>query len=599
MRSQDFVKLTDVIQASRSQSKSGSHEQLCPDIRQLADCVSFSPEDGRIWLNDQRMLLVHNSSFGALRRELIESLGHQSARGLLTRSGYASGARDAQLVRQRWPGGDIDALLKAGTALHALEGIVKVEIVHLDFDIEAGTYDGEFLWRHSSEDDEHILAYGIGTESACWMELGYAIGYVSTLLGRLIIFREVECRATGADVCRIIGKAAEQWDSIEDDLQYINPHHFVSNDPIKSNRHSPKEIIDVPNEVAADPAQMIGASSAFVAACNKLQRVAPTRATVLLSGESGVGKELFASMLHKISRRCDKPFVAVNCAAVPETLIESELFGIERGAYTGASQARPGRFERADGGTLFLDEIGLLSSVAQGKLLRALQEGEIERLGGTKIKKVDVRVVAATNVDLREAVGKGHFREDLFFRLNVFPIQLPALRERRDDVPLLMNHFLRRFSALHGKPVTGFTARAVTALLHHDFPGNIRELQNLIERAVIYADDDAPIDLVHLFTQGERMKASVLSIGSSGELAAAGAAALDNAPNSEIPSLIGSITSLLHGQGGSILSLDELEKNLISEAVEQSRGNLSEAARRLGITRPQLAYRLKRAQINL
>jgi two-component system, NtrC family, response regulator HydG len=203
--------------------------------------------------------------------------------------------------------------------------------------------------------------------------------------------------------------------------------------------------------------EMVGVSSAFKAACHMLTRVAPTKASVLFTGESGVGKEMFASTLHRISPRAAKPFVAVNCAAIPDALVESELFGVERGAFTGASVSRAGRFERADGGTLFLDEIGTLSLVAQGKLLRALQEGEVERVGGTRTIKVDVRVVAATNVDLRDAVKAGRFREDLFYRLNVYPIHLPPLRERREDIPLLMSHFLHLYGRTHGRKLAGYT----------------------------------------------------------------------------------------------------------------------------------------------
>ena len=418
-----------------------------PRLDDIAECLFFSPGDGRIWLNDQRMVLMHSSSLGNLRRELIDSLGLERARGLLTRAGYESGARDAQLVRQRWPDGEPRSTFMAGTRLHALEGVVKVEPVEFEFDLERGTYSGEFLWHHSSEDDEHIDAYGIGTEPACWSQLGYAMGYVTGMLGRPVIFREVECRSMGSAVCRVIGKTAEQWGDVSDDLRYLNAQDFLSAESFGA----PQTVLPRPVLGGSAPAEaqsereMVGVSSAFKSACHMLTRVATTRATVLFTGESGVGKELFAAMLHRISPRKDKPFIALNCAAIPENLIESELFGVERGAYTGASSSRPGRFERADGGTLFLDEVGTLSLVGQGKLLRALQEGEIERVGGVRTIKLDVRVVAATNVDLQAEVRAGRFREDLYFRLEVFPIHLPPLRERREDIPLLMNYFLHRY----------------------------------------------------------------------------------------------------------------------------------------------------------
>lgn len=559
--------------------------QVHPSLQDLTECLFFSPGDGRIWLHDQRMFLLHSSSLGALRRELIDSLGLEKARGLLTRTGYVSGLRDARLVRQRWPEADAAAIFAAGTRLHSLEGVVQVETVNFEFDVDRGIYNGEFLWHHSVEDDEHIAAYGIGTEPACWMQLGYAIGYVSGLMGRLIIFREVECRSTGSAVCRVISKSAEGWGDIGEDLRYLNASEYAS---VVSRQELAAQLNGAQQTGIDDDKQLIGVSSAFNSVCHALKRVAPTQATVLFTGESGVGKELFAYRLHQNSPRRERPFVGVNCAAIPETLIESELFGVERGAYTGATVSRPGRFERADGGTLFLDEIGTLSLSSQGKLLRALQEHEIERVGGTRSLRVDVRVVAATNVKLREEVKAGRFREDLYFRLNVFPIEIPPLRERRDDIPLLIAHFLQRYSHRHSRRVTGLTWRAMKALLNYDYPGNIRELQNLIERGVIAADDDGPIDLPHLFRNEDHSTGLMYSLGVSGALAAASTDGTKNPTP-----LLDGLTALL-GLGDAPLSLADIEARLLREAVERARGNLSAAARTLGLTRAQLAYRLQR-----
>ncbi|HSV47448.1 MAG TPA: sigma 54-interacting transcriptional regulator [Ramlibacter sp.] len=562
--------------------------EVHPTVSDISECLFFSPGDGRIWLQDQRMVLLHTEALGALRRELIDTLGQEKARGLLTRAGYVSGARDAQLVRRQWPDADPLAAAYAGTRLHALEGVVKVELVHVRYDPDSSDYEGEFLWHHSSEDDEHIAAYGIGGSPACWMQVGYATGYVSTLFGQLVVFREVSCRSMGESHCRVIGKSARRWDGVEEDMRYLRVRDFVG---------APHWADAAPQaaELPAPPRQgdaMVGASSAFNAACHLLHRVAPTSATVLFSGESGVGKEKFASMLHSISPRRDQPFIAVNCAAIPETLVESELFGVERGAYTGAGAARPGRFERAHGGTLFLDEIGTLSYVAQGKLLRALQEGEIERVGGTRGIRVDTRVIAATNVDLRQAVREGKFRDDLFFRLNVFPIHLPPLRERRDDVPLLMSHFLRHYSRKHGRSAPGFTQAAVKALLNYDFPGNIRELQNLVERALIVVPDGGLIDVHHLFTSGEKLDKSVLSVRLDGHLGMLGEVAGPHVAPSVRP---------VEGQGapqdGAQNSLPQVEEALMRRALEQCKGNVSAAARLLGITRPQLAYRARKLGI--
>ena len=580
-----------------------------PTLADISECLYFSPGDGRIWLNDQRMLLLHSRAMGTLRRELIDSLGIDRARGLLTRSGYVSGAHDARLVRERWPDAEPSAIFVAGTRLHTLEGVVKVVPVNFSYEPESGRYQGEFLWHNSSEDDEHLDAYGVSTSPACWLQLGYAIGYVSTLLGHLVIFREVECRSMGAAVCRVIGKSAELWDDASEDLRYLNAQDFVDSGmlaasvPASAPRPGDAEASDgaaTPDdrdtEDSPGPA-LVGASSAFNAACHLLQRVAPTDATVLFTGESGVGKERFARMLHQISRRQDKPFIAINCAAIPETLVEAELFGVERGAYTGATHSRAGRFELAHEGTLFLDEIATLSLVAQGKLLRALQEGEFERVGSTLTQRVNTRVVAATNEDLQQAVREGRFRQDLFFRLNVFPIHLPPLRERRDDIPLLMSHFLKSYAHKHGLAVRGFSLRAVKALVNYSFPGNIRELQNLVERGVILAQAGL-VDLSHMFISGETLNQEVLSLAIGGEVATLTSAHKQEheagAPSPQPETLLDLVNHWSQQTRGSSTSLPALEQQLLEEAVARAKGNLSSAARTLGITRAQLAYRLQR-----
>jgi transcriptional regulator with PAS, ATPase and Fis domain len=298
----------------------------------------------------------------------------------------------------------------------------------------------------------------------------------------------------------------------------------------------------------------------------------------LLTGETGVGKERFARTLHAMSPRANKPFVAINCAALPNDLIESELFGAEKGAYTGAGTARPGRFERADGGTLFLDELGELPPAAQAKLLRVLQTGEVERLGATATRKVDVRVVAATNVDLDAAVEAGRFRRDLMYRLNVFPIAIPPLRERFEDIEPLANHMLRQFMVLHNKRVAGITDRALDAMRSYPWPGNIRELENLIERGLIIASPGQMVDVDDLFAVAPTPSASV-TLSASGELKQATASDIDT------------LFDELQKRG---LSLDALEDALIQQAVDRAGGNLSAAARSLGLTRPQLSYRLQK-----
>lgn len=554
-----------------------------PTAEELTGCLFFSPDDGRIWLNDQRMLLLHSSSFGTLRREIIERLGQEPARGMFTRAGYLSGARDARLIRERWPLADATSAFRAGTHLHTLEGMAKVESLHFKFDAESGFYEGEFLWHNSCEADEHLAACGTGQDPVCWTEIGYAIGFVSGLFGQMVIFREVECRGMGHASCRVIGKTAEQWGDVERDLSYLSVAKTVApaHTPALANAHydaGPPTGTDQP---------LIGASAAFNAATHALQRVAMTPATVLISGESGVGKEMFARQLHQLSRNREGPFVALNCAAIPDNLIEAELFGVERGAYTGATHSRPGRFERANGGTLFLDEITSLSLAGQSKLLRALQEREIERVGGGHGIKVNVRVVAATNVDLRKAVAEGDFREDLFYRLNVYPIALPPLRERRDDIPLLINAFLQRFCHEYGRTPAGLTMRALKTLLRYDFAGNVRELQNLIERGLIASDEGQAIDLVHIF-RNESLPVDSYSLNHDGALSKAAPPIAHTAQGAALLDTL--------SQEKQAFSIEELEQQLIREALEKSAGNLAAASRLLGLSRAQFAYRLKKQQ---
>lgn len=585
MSSHNKVSLSD-IQSLQHQSFKGTAEAMnegeSPTLDELSKHLFFSPNDGRIWLNDQRMLLIHSHSIGQLRRELIESIGLERTRGVLTRTGYCSGMRDAHFVRHQWREADPAAVFLAGTKLHALEGAVKVELVAFEYDADAGEYEGEFVWHFSSEADEHIACYGIDTHPSCWLELGYAMGYVSGLTGSLVVFRETECRAMGHSSCRVVGKSAKLWDNIENDLRYINASSSESTSPppaVEPTNTSP--IIDNGNP-------LVGASAAYTAAHHALEKVASTRATVLFSGESGVGKEVFARRLHELSPNKDGPFIGFNCAAIPDNLLEAELFGVEKGAYTGANVSRPGRFERAQDGTLFLDEIGHLSLAGQGKLLRALQEREIERVGGIKSIKVNVRVVAATNIDLRDAVARGEFREDLFYRLNVYPILLPPLRERRGDIPLLINHFFHELCKLHQRFPSGLSYKATQALMQYSYPGNIRELQNLIERGVISSEEGRPVELSHLFRTEKMPDELTFSIDGQGGLKATSA----HRKSEEDSSIFQQLNDFCSSDGS--LNLNSIESKILQEAVAKADGNLSQAAKLVGLTRPQLAYRLSK-----
>jgi DNA-binding NtrC family response regulator len=315
-------------------------------------------------------------------------------------------------------------------------------------------------------------------------------------------------------------------------------------------------------ESADDERELIGRSPAMENLRALIRKVARTQATVLIQGESGTGKELVARALYRESPRADMPFIKVNCAAVPENLIESEFFGHEKGAFTGALTKREGRFELAHGGTILLDEISEISPSVQAKLLRVLQERELERVGGNRTLKVDVRVIATTNRDLEQSVERKEFRQDLFFRLNVVPIIMPALRERREDIPELAGEFMRRSARKHGVHVKGFTDAAMRALRDHDWPGNVRELQNLVERAVILCDENGMLEPEHfgLATNPASTKTSTAGAGSDSNY-----------------------TSGTDRQG-EFLSLAELERRHILAVIASCKGNRTQAAKLLDMS---------------
>lgn len=543
------------------------------DLRRL---LRFDTDSGAIWLGDRRMVLMHTNALAALRQDLMSSVGHEHARRILTRMGYASGLLDAEYAKKMRPGQSLQDSFMVGPQLHMLEGAARVTPIQLNLDISAGQLYADFRWDHSWEAFAHKQKFGVVDEPACWTLLGYASGYTSAYMGRLILYKEIQCAACGADHCQIIGRPIEEWPDGEAHRVYFTDDSLMEK---MEALHLQMEALKSALEPATQGGQLIGQSPAFRKAYKLMEKVAPTQATVLLTGETGVGKERFARALHELSSRADKPFVAVNCAALPAELIEAELFGVEKGAYTGAHAARAGRFERADGGTLLLDEVGELPLAAQAKLLRVLQEGEIERVGGETTRKVNVRLVAATNVDLEKAVADGRFRRDLMYRLNVYPICIPPLRERNSDIELLAQGMLARFCALHSKRVLGFEERALQTLQRHNWPGNVRELENLVERGVILASQSGMVEVEHLFPN--QPDTAQTGLDAHGHLAT-----LPSAQDDDLSARI--------LDSGS--SLEEIEARVLDHAVARANGNLAEAARLLGLTRPQMAYRQKQRQ---
>jgi DNA-binding NtrC family response regulator len=530
----------------------------------LASLLTIDAKAAQIRLGDSRMVLMHTEALSYLRKEILDTLGLERGKGLLIRMGYAQGMRDAEMVKrerkEELESSPNDAFL-LGPQLHMLEGVTRVDPVRLEIDRDTGHFYGEFLWQDSWEGEAPYNEELSREEGGCWVQLGYASGYSSTFMDRLVIYKETECQRRLDALCRIVGKPAEEWDDT-DYLKYFEPDSVIS------------DLLTLQQEVStlretlcgANQGNLIGQSPAFREAFGLLSAAADSHITVLLTGETGAGKEMFARWLHDHGPRSEQPFIAVNCAAIPHELIESELFGVEKGAYTGAQQSRPGRFERAHGGTLFLDEIGDLPLSAQVKLLRVLQNAEVERLGGVETRKIDVRLIAATNVNLAQAIRQGQFRADLFYRISTYPVAIPALRERREDIPELAQAFIQRFNARYQKQVRGLSQRARDALMQYQWPGNIRELENMVERGVLLAPAAGLIDTAHLF-------------------------ASQQAQTAEAPEDADALLQKLLDQQ---VSLPQIEGRLMQLAIDTTRGNLSSAARMLGITRPQLAYRLKK-----
>ncbi|GEK48222.1 sigma-54-dependent Fis family transcriptional regulator [Bisbaumannia pacifica] len=557
-----------------------------PNARDLMDALRFLPEEGQIWLGEQRMLLMPLQASSFFRNELVTTLGMERAKGFFMRLGYYSGLMDAELGKSLRGGEEkLEESYLAGPQLHALQGHVKALPVKLEMDLEHDRFYSEFIWKGSFEVDIW-RSRGLQDEPVCWTLLGYACAYASHLLGREVQFREVECRGCGDPVCRIVGRLAEEWPDHEAFAELFREAPLIDELYELQARIATLEG-DLARSLGQEDWAPVGATPAFRDMLAMLDSAASSNVPVLLLGETGTGKEILARRLHDRSLRNEGPFIAVNCAAIPPELIESELFGVEKGAYTGAVQSRMGRFERAHGGTLFLDELAELSPRAQAALLRALQEHQIERVGGQSLQDVDVRIVAATHTDLIQRVEAGDFRKDLYYRLNAFTLPVPPLRERREDIAPLAEHFLSRFEHHYQKRLLGFSDQARSVMVQHDWPGNIRELKNTIERGVILTTDHKRISEKALFGDYrvptlEREQARGLD--GQGMLTAPPSAVIGEATIRQ------RIRPLLEAG----LTLEEVERELIEATYADSAGNITAAARRLGMTRAAYAYRLKK-----
>lgn len=467
------------------------------------------------------------------------------------------------------------------TLLDAEGENLTIEIAHgLDHQaIKKGRYKvGEGITGKVVEAGEPIAIPNIGEEPLFLNRTGARKDFRRNRIAFICVPIKIDQETIGA---LSVDRLFEGSVSLEEDLRLLTIISYVVAQAVANYRVRERERdllksenTELKRELARkfQPTNIIGKSKRMEEVYHAIEMVSPTRSNVLLRGETGTGKELVAHALHYSSYRAKGPFVKISCAALPETLLESELFGYEKGAFTGATGTKPGRFEMANGGTLFLDEIGDISANMQVKLLRVLQEREFERVGGTQTIRVDVRVIAATNKDLEQAVREKQFREDLYYRLNVVPIFLPALRERREDIPILVSHFLKRSALENGKKVQYVSDEAMEYLMNYYWPGNIRELENVVERAVILCKSNT-LETHLLPIPGQKDHPAAIHL-------------------KPVPDTIDEVSAQAETASLSV-AVEGLEKKMIQEALLKSGGNQRKAAKVLGVTERILGYKIK------
>jgi transcriptional regulator with PAS, ATPase and Fis domain/predicted hydrocarbon binding protein len=460
----------------------------------LDELVRFG--EGLVDLHGRRLILHDTHAVGQFRRDLIEMVGWDDARRILTRSGYFWGQDDAAAMKRLFHWDSVEEWLKAGPKLRQIWGMGIIEPTILRLDEQSGSFSMEFACQNSIEVDQYVAELGTADKPCCWVLMGYASGYASYCLGKSVYFVEQECRAKGDKRCLAMGMDIDSWgEAIVKDLPYFHAADIQGKIEALTNQLREHELeLDrrqkqLEHTGRSRIASVEVRSREFQRVVELAERVARFDSSVLITGETGVGKEVVARHIHSQSPRSDAPFVAINCGALPESLLESTLFGHKAGAFTGATKDRPGLFEEAEKGTIFLDEIGDTSPAMQLKLLRVLQEREIMRVGETRPRKVDVRVISATNHNLQQAVRDNTFREDLHYRLRVVEIEVPPLRHRKDDILPLARHFVKKCAANLGLPALRLDATSLDCLLEYSWPGNVRELENAVEHAAVFCQD--------------------------------------------------------------------------------------------------------------
>lgn len=530
----------------------------------LEEIIDFS--EGRLHLYGRRLVLHDIHAFAQVRKDLAEMVGLENTRRILTRFGFYWGQADAAAMTRIFKWDSLLEWLKAGPRMHTLQGVTKSVIKSIEVDEDSGRFQMNLVWHDSGEAEEHLLEMGKSDHPICWMLVGYASGYATFCLKKNVYFIEQKCRAKGDRICMAIGKDIESWGKeIKPYLKFFEKAEDIQSKILeftKELKRKDRELARQRKRVEQLERMAQGSfaevrSKSFRATLELAERVARFDSSILVTGESGSGKEVLARHIHSLSPRADRPFLAVNCGALPETLLESELFGHKAGAFTGAVSDRKGLFEEAHKGTIFLDEIGDTSSSMQVKLLRVLQEREIMRVGESKTCKIDVRVMAATNQDLPKAMREGKFRDDLYYRLSVIEIEVPPLQQRKEDILPLARYFIERLAKKLKMPNLRLDATCIDYLLEYSWPGNVRELENILERAAVLSEDEVilPESLPPIIVHSEAYQRS------SSEL----------------------LTR----------SLAQVEQDHIQAVLESTNHNRSRAARILGISPTTLWRKLK------
>lgn len=533
----------------------------------LASLLDANLAEGTIHFAGQRSLILDAMALGLLRRELIETLGQSAAKGLLTRFGYSHGWRTGKSLGDHFDWDDPSLWRRAGGFLHSLQGIVAIDPL---LDDRPGPY-ASAIWRNSYEAEQHLLHLGQSNECVCWSLTGFASGYLSYCYGRSVLCIEKSCIGRGDAVCQIEGKPEEDWsvevrrsqrplyetECLQMKLKELTKAIKTADRKLSARRRKLTRL----SSTKEDPSGFVARNPEMRRVIELARRSARVDSTILVTGESGVGKERIARFIHEESPRVGRAFITVNCGAITESLIESELFGHKKGAFSGASQDRLGLFEAAQGGTIFLDEIGELSLATQVKLLRVLQERELRRVGENRQRPIDVRVIAATNRTLSEEIKLGRFREDLYFRIKVIEVQIPPLRQRREDIPALSQSLLFGLAERLKLRCPGLSAGAADSLTQYSWPGNVRELENALERAFVVSEGDR-IDLRDLPPEVRQIQAP------------------------ESPRTTPQQT------------LEDIEKAAILNAFERNNGHRGQTALQLGIGSATLYRKLKKYRVS-